>query len=340
MQALVSILIPAFNSERWVAQTIRSAANQTWQRKEIIVVDDGSTDRTFEIARRFESRLIKVVSQPNAGASAARNAALKLCQGDYVQWLDADDLLDPEKISLQMRAVEEMRNDRTLFSCPWAFFRHRHYKARFVPTTLWCDLSPADWLFRKIEQNLFMSSATWLVSRGLTDNAGPWDETLLKDNDGEYFCRVLLGSDSVHFVPSARAYYRRPEAHSVSYIGRSRQKLESQLRSLRLHIQYLQSLEESERVRTACLQFLQRWLICFYPGHQDLVQEMQYLATENGGYLEAPRLPWKYAWLKPIFGWNFASDVQLRVQLCKETLLRYWDKAMFHLDSYSLGMER
>jgi len=333
MQALVSILIPAYNAQRWLAHTIESAIAQTWPHKEIIVVDDGSTDSTFEIARRFESRLIKVVSQPNAGASAARNTALKLYQGDYVQWLDADDLLDPEKISLQMRAVEEMRNDGTLFSGPWAFFRLRHYKARFVPTTLWCDLSPADWLFRKVEQNLFMSNATWLVSRGLTDNAGPWDETLLKDNDGEYFCRVLLGSNGVHFVRGACAYYRRPEAHSVSYIGRSRQKLESQLRSLRLHIQYLRSLEESERVRMACLQFLQRWLICFYPDHPDLVQEMQYLATKSGGFLEPPRLPRKYAWLKPIFGWNAASTVQLRAQLCKEKLLKHWDQAMFDLDS-------
>ncbi len=87
---LVSILIPAYNAQDWIADTLRSAIAQTWEPKEIIVVDDGSTDQTLEIARKFESGTIRVLSQKNQGAASARNTALSLCRGDYIQWLDAD----------------------------------------------------------------------------------------------------------------------------------------------------------------------------------------------------------------------------------------------------------
>ncbi len=73
---------------------------------------------------------------------------------------------------------------------------------------LWCDLSPKEWLLRKMEQNIYMQTATWLVSRELTEAAGPWDIKQLGDDDGEYFCRVLLASKGVCFVREAKVYYR------------------------------------------------------------------------------------------------------------------------------------
>src|SRR5258708_26581415 len=88
MKPLVSILIPAFNAHAWIADTLRSAIAQTWERKEIIVIDDGSSDQTLVIARQFESNSVRVVTQKNQGAAAARNIAFSLCQGDYIQWLD------------------------------------------------------------------------------------------------------------------------------------------------------------------------------------------------------------------------------------------------------------
>ena len=96
---LVSILIPAFNAGAWIADTIASAVQQTWPNKEVIVVDDGSRDDTLSVARACASSQVKVVTQANQGAAAARNQAYSICQGDYIQWLDADDLLGPDKIA-------------------------------------------------------------------------------------------------------------------------------------------------------------------------------------------------------------------------------------------------
>src|SRR5256884_8774070 len=162
-----------------------------------------------------------VVRQENQGASAARNRALSLSQGDYIQWLDADDVLGPNKIAKQMGAAAEYLSKRVLFSAPWGAFMYRVSKAQFSPTSLWCDLSPLEWLLRKMGQNLHMQTATWLVSRELTQAAGPWDIRLWKDNDGEYFCRVILASDGIRFIPEAKTFYRLSDCNSVTNIGRS-----------------------------------------------------------------------------------------------------------------------
>ena len=137
MEPLVSILIPAFNAEAWIAATIKSALAQTWPRKEIIVVDDGSKDETLRVVRGFEGGLVKVATQPNQGAAAARNKALSLSRGEYVQWLDADDLLNRDKISKQLGLLKSCGSKKTLASCGWGYFVCRPEKAQFNQTPLW-----------------------------------------------------------------------------------------------------------------------------------------------------------------------------------------------------------
>src|SRR5437899_10903778 len=105
MTPLVSILIPAYNAERWIGDTIQSALTQTWPRTEMIIVDDGSRDRTLRVACQFASRNVSVVTQENQGASAARDRAFELGQGAYIQWLDADVLFSPDKVGRQMAAA-------------------------------------------------------------------------------------------------------------------------------------------------------------------------------------------------------------------------------------------
>lgn len=335
MQPLVSILIPAYNCQEWLADTLTSAVAQTWPRKEIIVVDDGSKDHTAEVARRFASKEVTVVTIKNQGAAAARNHAFRLSQGDYIQWLDADDLLAPDKIELQLAALRESDSKRTLLSSAWAFFNYRPQRARFVSTSLWHDLSPVDWLSRKMGENLHMQTATWLTSRELAEAAGPWDTRLLSDDDGEFFCRVLLASEGTRFVPEARVFYRATPSGRLSHVGTSDRKKDALLLSMRLHIQYLRSLEDSERVRRACLTYLQTWYENFYPERPDLVTEVQSLAAQIHGSVTEPRLRWKYAWMRPLFGWKVAKWVQMALPLFKASLIRRWDRAMYRLEARS-----
>lgn len=328
---LVSILIPSYNAEEWIAETIHSALAQTWPRKEIIVVDDGSTDRTAAVARRLVCKEVTVVSTENQGAAVARNHALCLSQGDYIQWLDADDLLAPDKIERQLAALQQFDSRQVLLSSSWAHFNYRIQRARFVPTPLWQNLSPVEWLLRKMSGNLHMQTATWLTSRELATAAGPWDTRLLTDDDGEYFCRVLLASKGTCFVPEARVFYRITQSSRLSHIGASDRKKDSMLISMKLHLQYLRSFEDSERVRKACLDYLQTWYHAFYPERPDIVAELQSLATDLRGRLQEPRLRWKYAWIKPLFGWKAAKGAQSALPQFKASCIRHFDKAIYWL---------
>ena len=138
---LVSILMPAYNAEEWIAESLQSAVDQSWQRKEIIVVDDGSRDRTAEVASRFASKDVKVVSTTNQGLSAAVNHAYQLCQGDYIQELDSDDLMSPNKIERQLAALREgdaseycfRRRGPSFTIGPSVRVSWRHHCARIYP---------------------------------------------------------------------------------------------------------------------------------------------------------------------------------------------------------------
>ena len=333
MNPLVSILVPAFNAEEWISGTIESALAQTWTRKEIIIVDDGSTDQTLAISRRFASREVSVIAQENQGAAAARNKAFSICQGDYIQWLDADDLLAREKIAKQVEALADCLTKRTLFSSAWGQFMYRPHRARFNRTRLWRDLAPLEWLCLQMEHLLFMHPASWLVSRELSEAAGSWDTRLTNNDDGEYFCRVVLASDYVRFVPEARSYYRRLGVESLSSLAGSGKKLESLYASIELTIAHTRRFQDNEATRVACLRFLQHVLIFFYSERPDLVERLAQLATRLGGQLEPPRLPWKYAWLHRLFGWACAKRTQLAYNRSKSSLLKFWDKALLHAEN-------
>jgi glycosyltransferase involved in cell wall biosynthesis len=332
MKPLVSILIPAYNAQDWLPDTLRSALAQTWPNKEIIVVDDGSRDATLAVARRFEATNVKVVTHQNQGAAATRNKAFSLAQGDYIQWLDADDLLSPDKVSLQMETALRGASKRTVLSSGWAYFRYRAHKARFVPSPLWEDQTPLEWLTRKMEHNLHMQTATWLVSRELTEAAGPWNTQLLGDDDGEYFARVLMAGDAVKFVPAARVYYRISPHSRLSYIGRSDRKMEAQWLSMQINVRYLRLLDDSPRVQAACVKYLSTWLPNFYPERPDLVKQAQELATSLGGELPLPRPSWKYALIQKLFGWPAAKKAQVGYNEVKSFALRSWDKLWYQLE--------
>jgi glycosyltransferase involved in cell wall biosynthesis len=330
MEPLVSILIPAYNAEKYISETVKSALAQTWPKKEIIIVDDGSRDDTVKIARQFSSPTVSIVTQPNSGASVARNKAFSLCQGDFVQWLDADDLIAPNKISDQVRAWKESPGKGDLLSTGWGYFVCRREKAQFTPSSLWRDLSPAEWLLLKFSTNHFMQTSVWLVSRELSTAAGPWNERLTLDDDGEYFCRVVLASERVRFVPGNNVFYRKG-ANSLSVIGHSNKKLESQLLSIRLQAERLGSFDQT--MKAALVKYLQSYMILFYPNRPDLVNQAQEIARSFGGQLELPTLPLKYALVQKMFGWQAAKTLQIGGNRFKANILEAWDRALFALQS-------
>lgn len=331
MKPLVSILIPAYNAEKTLAATLESALRQTWPSKEIIVVDDGSKDNTARVAKDFADRGVRLETTPNQGAAGARNHALSLSRGDYIQWLDADDLLAPDKIEKQLAALNPGDGPRVLLSGPWAPFYYRTEGAQFIRNSLCQNLVPAEWLLHKMRENLHMQTGTWLTSRELAEVAGPWDPRMVVDDDGEYYCRVLRAAKLVRFVPEAKVYYRVSPTNRVSHIGLSNKKKEAMLLSMQLHVKYLRSMMRGDQVNHACLNYLKTWYPIFYPERPDLMAELQQLAGELGGHLEEPALRWKYAWMKPLFGWKAAKWAEMSLPQWKASCIRQYDKLMLRL---------
>jgi hypothetical protein len=107
--------------------------------------------------------------------------------------------------------------------------------------------------------------------------------------------------------------------------------------SFQLQFAHLKSLGDSERVRTACVNFLQNWLIFFYPQRPDIVKQAEDLAASVGGKLEMPRLRWKYVWIEKILGYEAAKRAQFFLPGVKGRALRAWDQAMFQLEGRKAG---
>lgn len=115
MQPKVSILIPCYNAQQWVGQAIESALNQTYSNKEVIVVDDGSTDNSLAIIQSFGSN-IRWETGANKGGNVARNRLLELSEGEWLQYLDADDYLLPNKINHQIRHLVQVSTTDIFYS--------------------------------------------------------------------------------------------------------------------------------------------------------------------------------------------------------------------------------
>lgn len=298
----------AHNAEPWIAQSITSALAQTWPNLEIIVVDDGSTDHTAAIAEAFDSPQVQVIRQPNRGQSAAENRALQAAQGDFIQYLDADDLLAPDKIARQMQLLADS-NPNCVATCEWARFYNTPDEAQFLPQPLWADLDPVTWLLLAWENHLMMHGAAWLIPRAIADRAGPWTEALSLINDFDYFSRILLASGGTQFCWGARTYYRSGNSGNLSG-AKSRQAWESAFLSLSLGTRNLLAREDSPRTRHACANVFQRFIYEVYPAVPDLqAQATKRLQALGGSDLKPSGSP-TFERLATMVGWQWAKRIQ------------------------------
>jgi GT2 family glycosyltransferase len=195
----ISVVIPSYNSEAFVAAAIASAQGQTAAPAEIIVVDDGSTDRTADVANEAGAR---VITQPNSGPASARNRGIQAASQPWIALLDADDLWEPRKLELQWSAVSIstgvgiVSTDHCQFSSAGievdSFLSMRGYyqgaKRSVVAEGISELASAVDTL---TEIGMFLFPSTVLLSRDLALRSGLFDPELRRVEDSEFFLRVL-----------------------------------------------------------------------------------------------------------------------------------------------------
>lgn len=311
---LVSIIIPVYNAEKYLANTINSAISQTWSNKEIIIVDDGSVDNSLAIAESFAGEQIKVFGQPNKGASAARNKGLLEAKGEYIQFLDADDLLMPNKIEAQLDQLVNTTN--TLATCPMADLYNDEDIAdiplKDQPIEKTNDTLTFLLDLYTINNKLSAPIHAWLTPASLIKKAGAWDETLSVNDDGEFFCRVVLAAQGVITVNTTLCYYRKYHGLGSSLSGgRDLRSLQSQYRSLVLIHGYLKNQKNDIRIDNVIAQNLTLLLVLCYPLHTQLVNTIAHKINELGGTDYLPVLGGQtIEIIKKAFGWKTARLLQ------------------------------
>ena len=307
---LVSIIIPLFNSERFICETIKSASQQTWKHKEIIIVDDGSTDRSLLIAKKFESQSVKVVSKKKSGASSARNLGFSLSKGSFIQYLDADDLLDKEKIEKQLSLLINEK-DSCIVSGGFRNFSGAIENADPIKMDNGCQgfSQPIDWLIEAAWDRAMFPPVVWLTPRKLIEEAGPWNETLSYNDDSEFFARVLLKATQIKYCDDAISYYRRGISTSLGSRKDFKARV-SELDSLNLVTSHMLAFEDSSRIREACAFKYRKLIYSLYPEHPDLISLAQNKTEElgiNGNYSFGNGITRK---LNTFLGWKNAKLIQ------------------------------
>ncbi|WP_404379856.1 glycosyltransferase family 2 protein [Caenispirillum salinarum] len=221
----VSVIIPCYNAETWLAQTIGSVLDQTRPPDEVIVVDDGSPDGSLALARRFEERgAVRVLALENGGAARARNLGALAATGDALMFLDADDVLAPDALEHLLTALQKAAASRSggdaIAACPWERL-HLSGDGRWIsgPPTCATRLPGADVLASWLT-GWYYPPCCVLWSRAAFQRTGGWDEALLSNQDGDLMMRALALGIPLAETPHGRAFYRRLPDAGASLSGK------------------------------------------------------------------------------------------------------------------------
>lgn len=316
MSTLVSILIPAYNAQTWIAEAIDSALSQSWQGIEVIVVDDGSSDETRAVVAQFEQDGVRLIVQEHAGAAAARNTAFRASSGNFIQYLDADDVLHPLKIESQLNALEQNASDCVANSLVHEF--RSSIEESYTDASYLCQtLEPLDYLLYCVAEVAWMMiPGVWLIPRNIVEAAGPWNERLTLNDDAEYFSRIVLNSKRVVFCEEAIYYYRRDVEGSLSNRGGD-EPVESTYLAFALIAKRLLEREDSPRARKAIVQCFRYFIYTYYPQTPHLMKRSVSLIEEMGGGDYDIGHGAIFKTLKKILGWERAYRLRYHLHRFK-----------------------
>ncbi|MBL8495637.1 MAG: glycosyltransferase [Rhodocyclaceae bacterium] len=217
---LVSIIVPAYNAETYLRETLDSALGQTYSNCEIIVVDDGSTDSTLAILAEYGEK-IRVIRQQNRGSACARNAGVAAAHGEWIAFLDADDIWLPEKTAKQIASCGEFAISHTDSVCFGETLEHELLRSSFEPPY-------AGKVLKQLLVINFITNSTVMVRRDVFNRFGGFDETYVTCEDWALWLRICAENE-LGYLSDPVVRYR---FHKKSKSTMSRRTLIARLRIL------------------------------------------------------------------------------------------------------------
>jgi glycosyltransferase involved in cell wall biosynthesis len=233
----ISIIIPAYNAEQTILETIKSAQQQTFSDFELIVINDGSKDRTIEILQDVKDERLKIFSYENAGSATARNRGISHATGEFITFLDADDLWTPDKLELQLAALKQHPEAGVAYSwtCNIKEGECIHYVKPVFEGNVYENL---------LLCNFISNGSNPLIRREAIESVGEFDTTLKSSEDRDYWLRIAA---RWHFivVPKAQILYRLSSSSKSNNLERMKQAslmaLEKAFRAAPPELQYLKN---------------------------------------------------------------------------------------------------
>jgi glycosyltransferase involved in cell wall biosynthesis len=246
---LVSICMPLYNAEDFIGETIKKLKEQSYQNIEIIIVNDHSTDNSVNIVKSFNWDKIKLFTNTKKGACSARNYAFTQSTGDYIKFLDSDDFCSQKMIERQVKTLQGKSKKSLVFSPLKLLFPD----GSFLEPKRSIDHDYDVAFDLQIEIMKFGGTNIpycYLMSRELVEATGGWDETVLKNQDGEYFSRVLAHGDKAFSVSDEFVIYRKTGVGISSKL--SKERTSSMLKTYGKVISLSIEKYDTEQMRKIC----------------------------------------------------------------------------------------
>ena len=218
----VSVILPCYNGEKYLRQCVDSILNQTMADLELICVDDGSSDSTLVILENYRAvdDRVRVLTQANAGAGAARNNGLRHARGEYLSFLDADDFFEPDMLREAVDAAEQYRADYVVFGSDRYHMDTESFAE--VPWTIRrSDIPPyMPFSYRQLTDNVFLSFVGWawdkLYRRSFVEENNLWFQEQRTTNDMLFVFSALVTAKRIAVVDKVLAHQRRGSSESLS----------------------------------------------------------------------------------------------------------------------------
>jgi glycosyltransferase involved in cell wall biosynthesis len=204
---LISVIIPAYNAERTIVETIQSVQQQTFQDFELIVINDGSKDRTLDLLQDIKDERVKIFSYKNSGLPTARNRGITQFKGEFIAFLDADDLWTPDKLELQLAVLKQHPKAGVAYS--WTCFMDMDEQGKatsFHPSPPYTF--EGNVYDKLLVSDFIHSGSNTLIRKQVIDSVGGFDPTLKSCEDWDYWLR-LSAHWSFVVVPKHQILYRR-----------------------------------------------------------------------------------------------------------------------------------
>lgn len=301
----VSILIPLYNAEAYIADTLERCQNQSYEDIEIIIVDDHSTDNSLSVAQQFECNNIHIYENPKKGGISARNYAFQMSKGEYVKFLDADDYFSSEMLKKQMeRLLKDGTDNSVVFSPVRMLYEDGHWL--IPPRSIDFDYEPGIELLLDIWRGKgWHCPHCHLMHRNLVEKAGLWDENVIKNQDGEFFARVYAAADKALSVPDEYAVWRQfhTGVHAVMRLEAIKSALYTKLTIGNLILAYRNDTEAKTMIGKSIGFFVyENW-----PQIKPLLQDIHNICSKLNVNMVLPERK-KLKILTLLFGWQKALD--------------------------------